>query len=193
MTTKHAVFHTIALAVRKNTDGIADSVDSVVDFLRAGGYTVVFEEQTALDLAPHFADIRSMTAAEIGAEADLAIVMGGDGTMLGIARQLAPFNVPLIGINQGRLGFITDIPLEGMFDALGRILGGSFKAERRTLLEGSVLREGRSIHLGLAVNDVVVARGAGAGMVELRVDVDNQFMYNPVSYTHLTLPTILLV
>ena len=178
MTTKHAVFHTIALAVRKNTDGIADSVGSVVDFLQAGGYTVVFEEQTALDLAPHFSGIRSMTAAEIGAEADLAIVMGGDGTMLGIARQLAPYNVPLIGINQGRLGFITDIPLEGMFEVLTRMLAGSFKAERRTLLEGSVLREGKSILLGLAVNDVVVARGAGAGMVELRVDVDGQFMYN---------------
>ena len=151
MTTMHAAFHTIALVVRKNTDGIAASVGSVVDFLRDGGYTVVFEEQTAADLAPHFANIRAVSAAEIGAEADLAIVMGGDGTMLGIARQLAPFNVPLIGINQGRLGFITDIPLEGMFDVLTRMLAGSYKAERRTLLEGNVRREGQNIHLGLAV------------------------------------------
>jgi NAD kinase len=79
-----------------------------------------------------------MNAAGIGAECDAAIVMGGDGTMLGIARQLAPFNVPLIGINRGRLGFMTDIPLEGMHDALARILSGSYKAERRTLLEGRV-------------------------------------------------------
>ena len=169
MTATHADFQTIALAVRPNTDGIADSVGSVVDFLRRGGRTVVFEEQTAEHLAGGFDGVRVMSAGEIGAECDAAIVMGGDGTMLGIARQLAPFDVPLIGINQGRLGFMTDIPLEGMLDVLAKILGGSYKAERRTLLEGRVRRDGKDIHFGLAVNDVVVARGAGAGMAELRV------------------------
>ena len=104
--------------------------------------------------------------------------MGGDGTMLGIARQLAPFDVPLIGINQGRLGFMTDIPLDAMLDVLPKILAGRYKAERRTLLEGRVVRNGETIHVGLAVNDVVVSRGAGAGMAELRVDVDGHFMYN---------------
>ncbi|HEX8403030.1 MAG TPA: NAD kinase [Duganella sp.] len=178
MTATHAVFHTIALVVRPNTDGIAGSVRSVMDFLRQGGYTVVFDEQTAGHLVPGFEDVRALSAADIGAECDAAIVMGGDGTMLGIARQLAPFDVPLIGINQGRLGFMTDIPLDGMLDVLAKILGGSYKAERRTLLEGRVRRDGQTIHCGLAVNDVVVARGAGAGMAELRVDVDGHFMYN---------------
>jgi NAD+ kinase len=119
-----------------------------------------------------------MGASEIGAHCDAAIVMGGDGTMLGVARQMAPFDVPLIGINQGRLGFMTDIPLEGMLEVLAKILGGSYKAERRTLLEGHVMRDGETIHVGMAVNDVVVSRGAGAGMAELRVDVDDHFMYN---------------
>ena len=178
MTATHADFQTIALVVRPNTDGIAESVGSVVDFLRQGGRTVVFEEQTAEHLAGGFDGVRALSASEIGAECDAAIVMGGDGTMLGIARQLAPFDVPLIGINQGRLGFMTDIPLEGMLDVLAKILGGSYKAERRTLLEGRVRRNGEDIHFGLAVNDVVVARGAGAGMAELRVDVDGHFMYN---------------
>jgi len=178
MTATPAVFQTIALVVRQNTDGIAESVGSVVDFLRRGGYTVVFEEQPAahLDLDP--ASARVMNAAGIGAHCDAAIVMGGDGTMLGIARQLAPFDVPLIGINQGRLGFMTDIPLEGMLPVLANILAGRYKAERRTLLEGRVRRNGDTIHVGMAVNDVVVARGAGAGMAELRVDVDGHFMYN---------------
>ncbi|SHN25176.1 NAD+ kinase [Duganella sacchari] len=178
MTATHAVFQTIALVVRPNTDGIAESVGTVVDFLRQGGYEVVFEEQTAAHLNPAFSELRVMNAAEIGASCDAAVVMGGDGTMLGIARQLAPFNVPLIGINQGRLGFMTDIPLDGMQDALARILSGSYKAERRTLLEGRVVRGGATIHVGMAVNDVVVSRGTGAGMAELRVDVDGQFMYN---------------
>ncbi|MRW86099.1 NAD kinase [Pseudoduganella sp. FT26W] len=178
MTATHAVFHTIALVVRQNTDGIAESVRSMVDFLQQGGHEVVFEEQTAAHLGLQFDDIRVMDAAGIGADCDAAIVMGGDGTMLGIARQLAPFDVPLIGINQGRLGFMTDIPLEGMFDVLARILSGSYKAERRTLLEGRVMRAGASIHVGMAVNDVVVMRGTGAGMAELRVEVDGHFMYN---------------
>ena len=73
---------------------------------------------------------------------------------------------------------MTDIPQEGMLDVLARILSGSYKAERRTLLEGRVMRGGDIIHLGMAVNDVVVMRGSGAGMAELRVDVDEQFMYN---------------
>ena len=178
MTATPAAFHTIALVVRPNTDGIADPVGSVVDFLHRGGYTVVLEEQTAGHLGPQPAHVQVMSATEIGAHCDAAIVMGGDGTMLGIARQLAPFDVPLSGINQGRLGFMTDIPLEGMLDALARILSGSYKAERRTLLEGRVMRADATIHIGMAVNDVVVSRGTGAGMAELRVDVDGQFMYN---------------
>ncbi|MFP5392275.1 MAG: NAD kinase [Gammaproteobacteria bacterium] len=167
---------TIALAVRPNTAGIAESVESVVGFLRQAGYTVVLEADTHAHMG--IADLDGMTPAQIGAAASLVIVMGGDGTMLGIARQLAPYDVPLIGINQGRLGFMTDIPIERMLPALGEILGGRAKAERRTLLEGRVLRGGAQIACGLAVNDVVVSRGAGAGMAELKVTVDGQFMYN---------------
>jgi NAD+ kinase len=167
---------TIALVVRQNVDGVDTPLRSLVDFLQGAGYTVVFETETAAHV--DMPGVAALTAAEIGASADAAIVMGGDGTMLGIARQLAPFDVPLIGINQGRLGFMTDIPLERMLPVLAEILGGKFKAERRSLLEGHVLRGGEKILLGLAVNDVVVARGAGAGMAELRVDVDGHFMYN---------------
>ena len=98
--------------------------------------------------------------------------------MLGIARQLAPYQVPLIGINQGRLGFMTDIPLDQVETALGEILAGQYQLERRTLLEGSVVRRGKHMVSGLAFNDIVVARGAGAGIVELKVTVDDHFMYN---------------
>jgi NAD+ kinase len=98
--------------------------------------------------------------------------------MLGIARQLAKYDVPLIGVNQGRLGFITDIPIERMLPALGEILEGRTTAEQRTLLEGRVMRAGEMIFCGMAVNDVVVSRGNGAGMAELKVTVDGQFMYN---------------
>jgi NAD+ kinase len=167
---------TIALVVRQNTVGIERPVNGIVDYLNGAGYRVVFEAETAAHLG--ITGIEVLNAAQIGEQACAAIVMGGDGTMLGIARQLAPYEVPLIGINQGRLGFMTDIPLERMIPVLDDILRGKAKAEKRTLLEGRVMRAGALIASGLAVNDVVVARGAGTGMVELKVTVDGHFMYN---------------
>ncbi len=167
---------TIALIVRHNTAGIAEPVDELVRFLRGENYQVVLEAETAAHLG--MAGIASMTVEEIGQTACAAVVMGGDGTMLGIARKLAPYDVPLIGVNQGRLGFMTDIPIERMIPTIAEILNGKARAEKRTLLEGRVMRDGEMITCGLAVNDVVVARGAGAGMVELKVTVDGNFMYN---------------
>jgi NAD+ kinase len=167
---------TIALVVRPNTAGIEKAVGGLLGYLHGVGYRVVFEAETAAHLA--MPGIEAMSATEIGESASAAIVMGGDGTMLGIARQLAPYDVPLIGINQGRLGFMTDIPIERMIPVLDELLDGKSKAEKRTLLEARVMRAGTMITCGLAVNDVVVARGAGAGMVELKVSVDGNFMYN---------------
>src|SRR4051812_13874355 len=103
---------TIALVVRHNTVGIEEPVGGIVEFLQGAGYRVVIEQDTADHVA--FRNVEAMSVADIGRHAAAAVVLGGDGTMLGIARQLAPFNVPLIGINQGRLGFMTDIPLERM-------------------------------------------------------------------------------
>ena len=167
---------TIALVVRHNTPGIEEPLATIVTFLRGAGYRVVFEADTAAHLA--YDGVEAMTVADIGQHAFAAVVVGGDGTMLGIARQLAKYDVPLIGINQGRLGFMTDIPIDQMVPALGEILQGVAQAEKRTLLEGRVMRGGEMIYCGLAVNDVVVARGSGAGMVELRLTVDGEFMYN---------------
>ncbi len=166
----------IALVVRHNTAGVEEPVGRIRDFLQYGGYRVVFEADTAANL--QLANIDSMTVAEIGAQAAIGIVVGGDGTMLGIARQLAKYGIPLVGINLGRLGFITDIPLDDMLPALGEILQGRSRAEKRTLLEARVMRGGEQIFCSVAVNDVVVARGTGAGMVELKLTVDGQFMYN---------------
>ena len=166
----------IALVVRQNTAGIEEPVASIVAFLQQAGHRVVFEADTAAYLG--MPGVESMTVAEIGEQVPLVIVMGGDGTMLGIARQLAKYDVSLIGINLGRLGFITDIPVERMLPALEEILQGKARAEKRTLLEGRVMRAGEMIYCGVAVNDVVVARGSGAGMAELRVTVDGHFMYN---------------
>ena len=118
---------TIALVGKYNAPGITESIIELANFLESAGHTVVFESETALNM--ELQDFNIMAAPEIGKQADAAIVIGGDGTMLGIARQLAPYNVPLIGINQGRLGFITDIPLDGMMPAVSEILSGKYVSE----------------------------------------------------------------
>lgn len=98
--------------------------------------------------------------------------------MLGIARQLARHGVPLIGINQGRLGFITDIPADGFQDTLKPMIAGNYETESRAMIEGGIWRDGQRIFEGLSLNDVVVSRGATAAMVELRVEIDAQFVAN---------------
>ncbi|HJV84002.1 MAG TPA: NAD kinase [Noviherbaspirillum sp.] len=169
-------FKTIAVIGKYMAAGIEQSLSEIADFLTRAGHTVVFEAETAQNVALN--GVATMTPAEIGEHADVAIVVGGDGTMLGIARQLAPYNVPLIGINQGRLGFMTDISQEGMIPVLADMLSGKLGSEQRSLLEGSVIRGGETIFHALAFNDVVVARGATTGMAELKVEVDGHFMYN---------------
>ncbi len=117
-------------------------------------------------------DIATLKPSQI----DLAVVVGGDGTMLAAARQLATLDVPVIGINQGRLGFITDIALDNFEHTLAPMLQGSFVTEQRHLLHGEVLRADKSIFSAIAMNDVVVNRGATAGMVELSIQVDGKFV-----------------
>lgn len=167
---------TIAIVGKYFAAGIAQSLTDIAEFLEAHGHTVVFESETAQNIALEGYD--AMSPAQIGQYADIAIVVGGDGTMLGIARQLAPYNVPLIGINQGRLGFMTDISQDRMIPVLADMLDGKVEAESRSLLEATVLRDGERIFQAQAFNDVVVSRGASSGMVELRVEVDGRFMYN---------------
>lgn len=167
---------TIAIVGKYYAAGIAESLNEVAGFLQVRGHNVVFEAETAQNIA--ITGFEAMTPVQIGLQADAAIVLGGDGTMLGIARQLAPYDVPLIGINQGRLGFMTDISLERMLPVLAEMLDGNYESERRILLQGVVKRDDTEIFSALAFNDIVVSRGANTGMAELRVEVDGRFMYN---------------
>jgi NAD+ kinase len=169
-------FKTVALIGRSNTPGISEPLMALAACIAKRGLEVVFEAQTALDLGT--TGYPALSPAEIGARADVAVVLGGDGTMLGIGRQLAPYKTPLIGINHGRLGFITDIAASEMQQVVPQMLAGSFEREERALLEARIMRNGEPIYHALAFNDVVVNRSGFSGMAELRVSVDGRFMYN---------------
>lgn len=169
-------FKTVALVGRSNTPGIGEPLTALARCIAQNGFDVVFEAQTARDIG--ITDYPALTPPEIGARADVAVVLGGDGTMLGMGRQLAAYRTPLIGINQGRLGFITDIPVAEMHLRVPQMLAGSFEREERALLEARIMRAGEPIYHAIAFNDVVVNRSGFSGMAELRVSVDGRFMYN---------------
>ncbi len=159
--------------------GIRPVLEEIAHFLVGRGLEVSFERETAEATGlGSGSDFEALTPEQIGRRCDIAIVVGGDGTMLGIARQLASHGVPLVGINQGRLGFITDIAISGYQEALAPMLAGSYEQESRTMLEADVWRDEQKIFEGLSLNDVVVSRGATASMVELRVDVGDDFVAN---------------
>lgn len=114
---------------------------------------------------------------KIAACADVAIVVGGDGTLLNAGRRLAEHDVPLVGINQGRLGFMTDISRADMLATIDRLLAGEFTEDRRLLLDAQVLRGGRQVFQTLALNDVVVNKGDLGRMIEMEVRVNGEFLY----------------
>jgi NAD+ kinase len=167
-------FRHAALVGKFNAEGIREELEAVAAFLVANGLAVTLEEDTAaktgIDRFPR------LPADALGAACDIAVVVGGDGTMLGIARQLARHDTPLVGINQGRLGFITDVALGDFESALAAILAGDYGEEKRTMLEGGVERDSKTIFSSIALNDVIVSRGATAGMVELRIEIDGEFV-----------------
>jgi NAD+ kinase len=185
---KSIAFHHIALVtkppslgagVRASDSAAKLALKKIIQLLHELGITVSIETVTAaqhgLDATP---DIKVLSVDEIGESCDLVLTIGGDGTVLGIGRQLARHGTPLVGINQGHLGFMTDVPLNGFETLLTPILHGRFEREERSMLSAQVLRGDQPLLSTLAMNDVVVSRGASAGMVELAVTVNNSFMYS---------------
>ncbi len=149
-------------------------LEDIAQFLMTQGCEVVVERDTAA--VAGMSGRPTADVATIGTQCDLGLVVGGDGTMLGIGRQLARHGVPLIGINQGRLGFITDIPLDAYRTVLPPMLAGEYEEDHRTLMHARVVRDGHTVFDALAMNDVVVNRGATSGMVELKVEIDGHFV-----------------
>ena len=155
---------------------LRSALEDIAHFLADQGCDVVLEQETAA--ASGIAGYTTLDVPAIGAQCDLVLVVGGDGTMLGVGRQLARHGVPLIGINQGRLGFITDIPLDQFRVALTPMLAGEYDEDDRSLMHARVMRDGQCVFDALAMNDVVVNRGATSGMVELKVEIDGHFVAN---------------
>jgi NAD+ kinase len=140
--------------------------------LAGKGIQVWLEENTAQHA--ELTGFKTAKLHDLGANVDLVIVMGGDGTMLSVARLLLASQVPLIGINRGRLGFLTDLRTEDMLTEMDKILAGEHQVETRMLLDASVYRNGDLLLQGVALNDVVIK--SAMRLIELEVDINQQFV-----------------
>lgn len=169
-------FHTVALIGKYQSPDVAGAVLSIAGFLRERGLAVWIEQGTAssIGLVGEFA---TATYDEIGDQADLALVLGGDGTMLNTARRLSEHAVPLVGINQGRLGFLTDISRNEALAKLSEILDGRYTEESRAMIDAEVLRAGHRVFHTLALNDVVVNKGDLGRMIEFDLLIDGEYVY----------------
>lgn len=170
-------FRHAAVVGKYQAPGIRPALEEIAHFLLAQGLEVSFERETAEATGLAGANgFGALDADELGRRCDIAVVVGGDGTMLGFARQIARHDLPVVGINQGRLGFITDVSMKEFREALAPMLAGDYEEEHRAMIEGGVWRDGERIYEGLSLNDVVVSRGATAAMVELRIEVDGDYV-----------------
>jgi NAD+ kinase len=166
---------TAALIGKYHSADVAESLPLLAGYLAAQGVRVLVEEGIAASVGAgtdEAADYETM-----GRQADVAIVLGGDGTMLYAARRLAAFGVPMAGVNQGRLGFMTDIARDHMLTAVAELLAGHFSVESRVLFEAGIWRAGKRVFSNLALNEVVVNKGDLGRMIEMRVEVDGEFLY----------------
>jgi NAD+ kinase len=170
-----SAFKTVAVVGKSDAASLPDVLDQLARVLRRNGIAIVMDPLTAGAARTPPDAVAPMD--ELPARSDLAVVVGGDGTLISCARLMAERGVPLVGVNLGRLGFLTDIPAEGMESAIESVLGGDFAAEQRMLLSGTVRRDGKTLLAALAMNDVVVNRGAVGSMIEFAVTVDGEFIY----------------
>jgi NAD+ kinase len=166
-------FRRVALVGKQRSREIAASLVELRALLAARGCEIVLEQGTAAALG----SAGGANFETLGRGADLAIVVGGDGTMLSAARNLVHYGVPLAGINLGRVGFMTDIALKDMREAVGSILDGRYTLEERTLLDAEIRRDGRQVLRTQALNEAVVGKGSQGRLIEFELHVDGEYVY----------------
>ncbi len=169
-------FKKVGLLGRREHPGVSQVVAQLLDLLDSRGIDVVLEDRLAT--LAHF-ETRAMQPRDaIGANVDLAIVIGGDGSLLSAARTLVRNDCPVIGVNRGRLGFLTDVSPDEEFVAhVSSVLDGRYTTDRRFLLDVEVYSGEKVTGKAEALNDVVVNSGTSAQMIEFQVKVDSEFVY----------------
>ena len=169
-------FKTIALIARQNRPELTDTLLSLATHLQTKDYDLLVETQTA-KLIPEM-KLKTIPYQELGKDTDLIIVIGGDGSLLYAAKAALKYNTPVIGINRGTLGFLTDINPDDCLEKIDEILGGKYQEEQRLVLE-TIIHDGGGNIVGqsLALNDVVLLPSKdSARMIQFKVAINKEFV-----------------
>ena len=169
-------FRNIGIIGRMGSARVLETIRRLKRYLIGRHLHVILEDRIAEMLPGH--NLQTSSRKLLGEVCDLVIVVGGDGSMLGAARALAHHNVPVLGINRGSLGFLTDILPEQLESQISEVLAGNYTVEQRFLLETEVRRAGVPIGQGDALNDIVLHPGKSTRMIEFELFIDGQFVYS---------------
>jgi len=169
------MFNSIGLIAKRGDNRVKDTLQALVAYLRTRQLDIVIDAPSARLLADHDLSIAANTEA-LGIRCDLVIVIGGDGTLLNAARLLAKHDVSLLGINLGRLGFLTDINPAEMEKYLDEVLAGAFLEEERFLVYGEVFRDGQCLAHSNALNDMVIHRWNMSHMLTFETNINGHFV-----------------
>ncbi len=170
-----AKFNTIGVLGRAEQTDLVEVLAPLLSLLHERDVEVLLEPDLSVLIAGELPKLA--TRDEIGARADLVIVVGGDGSLLSAARTLARYDTCVIGVNRGRLGFLTDISPDVLAEQLPAVLDGHYESERRFLLDAELQRNGEVLARADALNDVVVNSGNSAQMIEIELFIDEVFVY----------------
>ena len=168
-------FRNIGLMGRPGNAAVADTLSDLHRYLVAQGRHVIYDDDTAEIMGRD--DIQVCSKAQLGEACDLIIVVGGDGSLLHAGRTLARANTPVLGINRGRLGFLTDILPSEIEQQVGAVLSGQYSEDVRFLLSATVVRNGLEESEMLALNDVILHTGTTVHMIEFELYIEGQFVY----------------
>lgn len=168
----------IGLFGKFQDSSVAGAVVEVKQFLETRGLTVLLGNTTSSEIKGQRLDDQAEHPGQI---LDLAVVVGGDGTMLNVARLLSDYAVPAVGVNLGRLGFLTDISLLDLESSFNAIFDGRFTVENRTMLQCRVMCQEEMIYNGVALNDIVLSKGNTGRLIEFETRVNDQRASHPRS------------
>lgn len=164
---------TVAIISKPHKEELGDIVPRLAQWLTERGYQLVLDSETGAYVPGHAVESRERLGQH---HPEFVVVLGGDGTMLAAARMLAEDKVPILGVNLGNLGFLTEITLDEIYDALEAVLAKRAAIERRSMLHCHLVRQGeRVVHFD-ALNDAVVAKSAMARIIEFEIRVDEGFV-----------------
>lgn len=168
-------FRNIGLIGRPGKSSVVDTLKIIHQYLIERGLRTIFDQETA-ELGP-FENVQTSSRSHLGQVTDLVVVVGGDGSLLHAARALAKYNVPVVGVNRGRLGFLTDISPADVLHKLGQVLDGDFVYDQRFLLETEIRSKGQTVYEDIALNDIVLHSGKSVHMIDFEMNIDGMYVY----------------